>query len=315
MLNKKLLITGASGLVGTALLKNVRTKYLYEEIFCINSKECDLRNYDDVERKFKSLQIDYSCDCIHLAARVGGINANILNNVDFFNDNIKINMNVLNACHKFNVNKLLSFASTCVYPENAKLPYKEKDLHNGWPHNTNFGYAFAKRMLDIQSRTFRRQYKNNFIVAIPTNIYGPNDNFKLNEAHVIPDLIHKIFLAKQNKQDTITLWGNGTQKRDFIFSEDVANAILIIIEKYNDEEPINIATGKNVKIKEIVKLITNFFDYNGKILWSKEKSGIQKKPVDISKIKKLGWTNKVSLKEGIKETCNWFIKNYPNIRK
>jgi len=317
MLNCNLLITGASGLVGKSLLRKTKKSNLYNRIIWggVAGKRCDLRDRQEVEDEFKALKLDSTWDCIHLAARVGGLGANTLSNADFFSDNIRMNTNVIDLCHQFKVNKLLSFASTCVYPVSAIQPYREKSLHDGWPHNTNFGYAFSKRMLDIQSRAYRKQYGCNFIVAVPTNIYGPEDNFTLDKAHVIPDLIHKIYLAKKENRNEIELWGDGTQLRDFIFVDDVADAIITIMEKFNNEEPINIATGKDIPIKKIVKLIKKSIGYDGKIKWSKDNKGIQKKSVDISKITYLGWKPKTSIEDGIEKTCKWFVENYETIRK
>jgi len=315
MLNHSLLITGASGLVGKSLSKKIKEQNLYDRIFFVNSKMCDLRNEAYTQLLFYDYEVNTTWDCIHLAARVGGLGANTLSNADFFSDNIRMNTNIIDLCYKFKVNKLLSFASTCVYPVSATQPYKEKSLHDGWPHDTNFGYAFSKRMIDIQSRAYRNQYGCNFIVAVPTNIYGPEDNFTLDKAHVIPDLIHKIYLAKKENRSEIELWGDGTQLRDFIFVDDVANAIITIMEKFNDEEPINIATGKDIPIKKIAKLIKKSIGYDGKIKWSKDYKGIQKKSVDISKIINLGWKQKTSIEKGIMETCKWFVENYKIARK
>ncbi len=315
MLNYNLLITGASGLVGRSLSKKIQELNLYNEIVCFDSKRCDLRNRTEVEDEFRGLELGPTWDCIHLSARVGGLNANMLNNADFFSDNVLMNTNVLDFCHFLKIGKLLSFASTCVYPENAIQPYREYSLHDGWPHNTNFGYAFSKRMLDIQSRAYREQYGHNFVVAVPTNIYGPEDDFTLDKAHVIPDIIHKLYLANVQNKPEIELWGDGLQLRDFIYVDDISDAIITIMDKYNKKEPINIATGNDVTIKYVVQLIKSEIGYNGNIKWSNDKKGVHKKSVDNAKIKTLGWTQKISIEEGIKRTCKWFVEHYPNVRR
>lgn len=315
MLNYNLLITGASGLVGRSLSKKIQELNLYNEIVCFDSKRCDLRNRAEVEDEFRGFELGPTWDCIHLAARVGGINANINNQGQFFYDNIVMNTNVLEVARSVRVNKLISLASTCIYPNDCTLPLKEKDLHNGEPHFSNYGYAYAKRSLDIQSKAYRDQYDCNFIVVIPTNIFGANDNFNLENSHVIPGIIHKIFLAQKNKTEYVELWGDGNQERDFIFVDDLSRALILIMEKYNDREGINIATGQDVSIKEIAELIRKNIGYSGTIKWNQQNKGVQKKSVDITKLTNLGWKNEVSLEKGIEISCEWFIKNYPNIRK
>jgi GDP-L-fucose synthase len=315
MLNYNLLITGASGLVGKSLSRKIKELNLYNRVVCLDSKRCDLRNRAEVEDEFRGLELDSTWDCIHLAARVGGINANINNQGQFFYDNIVMNANILEVARSVRVNKLISLASTCIYPNDCTLPLKEKDLHNGEPHFSNYGYAYAKRSLDIQSKAYRDQYGCNFIVAIPTNIFGANDNFNLENSHVIPGIIHKIYLAQKNKTECVELWGDGNQERDFIFVDDLSRALILIMEKYNDREGINIATGQDVSIKEIAELIRKNIGYSGTIKWNQQNKGVQRKPVDITKLTNLGWKNEISLEKGIEISCEWFIKNYPNIRK
>jgi GDP-L-fucose synthase len=315
MLNHSLLITGASGLVGKSLSKKIKEQNLYDRIFFVNSKMCDLRNEAYTQLLFYDYEVNTTWDCIHLAARVGGLGANTLSNADFFSDNIRMNTNIIDLCHRYKVNKLLSFASTCAYPDKCQLPLKEKYLHQGEPHISNYGYAYSKRSLDIQSKAYRDQYGCNFIVAIPTNIYGVDDNFDLENSHVIPGIVHKIFLAHKNKNESVELWGDGNQERDFIFADDLSKALILIMSNYNDREAINIATGREISIKKIAELIRKNISYSGVINWNKQNKGVQRKPVDITKITNLGWKNETTVEKGIEIVCKWFLKTYPNIRK
>jgi GDP-L-fucose synthase len=309
-----IIITGSTGLIGSAL-----TKKLNKDKICTTSG--DLTECDSIYHQFQEFSIITkqnkleNSECYHLAARVGGLGDNMNHLGEFFTTNILINTNVLNAARMFNMKKLISMASTCIYPENAPQPYRESSLQDGWPHNSNYGYAFSKRMLDIQSRAYRDQYGCNFVVAVPTNVYGERDNYKLNDAHVIPDIIHKMYLAKTNKEPELKLWGDGSQLRDFILADDLCDALILIMEKYDDKEPINIASGIDTPIKYIVELIQKNMEYDGKIIWSGDKKGIQKKSVNIDKIMALGWKPKTSVEEGIKISCDYFISQYPNVRK
>jgi GDP-L-fucose synthase len=321
MNNKKTIITGSTGLIGSALTKKLSNNKLYvtsgdltdcQKIYQTFLEWSVIANGGICKNVFHKLE---EFDCFHLAARVGGVNANMSYLGEFFTSNILINTNVLNAARMFKVRKLISLASTCIYPENASQPLKECDLHNGWPHESNYGYAFAKRMLDIQSKAYRDQYGCNFIVAIPTNVFGLNDNFNLENSHVIPGMIHKIYLAKINKQPILELWGDGSQLRDFIFADDLCDALVLVMENYDDKEPINIASGIDISIKEIAELIQQNMEYDGKIIWSGDKTGIQKKSVNIDKITALGWKPKTNVQEGLRIVCEEFVSKYPNVRK
>jgi len=306
---KKAIITGSNGLVGKSLTK------LLTNVWPL-SRKWDLSSQEDTRSIFSTVMSDPALDyeIYHLAAKVGGVGANQNYLGDFFTQNILINTNVLEIAKKLKVKKLLSLASTCVYPKDAEQPLKEKDLHNGWPHETNYAYAFAKRMLHVQSMAYREQYGCNFVVAVPTNVFGPEDNFHLENAHAIPAIIHKIYLAKKNNQDSVELWGDGRQERDFIYVDDLSRALILVMEKYNDKEPINIATGKDVSIDYIVGIIVKSLKYTGKIKWSEQNKGIEKKSVDITKISKIGWEPKISIETGLEVTCNWFMTYYPKVR-
>lgn len=309
---KHYIITGSSGLVGTSLCRKLKFD-VNNFVMCMVSSKVDLRDDNQVNGAFETIIKDNDWRIFHLAARVGGIKANN-SFATFFRDNVLINTNVLHNAALYNVEKVVSLASTCVYPKDARQPLQEKDLHNGFPHDTNYAYAFAKRMIDIQSKAYRDSYKCNFVTAIPTNVYGLNDNFDLENSHVIPAIIHKVYLAKKNNQRFVELWGDGQALRDFIFSDDLSDALILIMEKYNDREAINIATGVDVTIEYVTSLIMKALNFHGGIIWNGELKGIDQKSTDITKIKSLGWEPKVKIEEGIQRVCEWFEKNYKDSR-
>jgi GDP-L-fucose synthase len=302
-----LLITGGTGMVGNAL------REISPNAFFVSSDNCDLTSESDTKYMFKHLK---PTKVIHLAAKVGGVKANMEQLGQFYTENIKINTNVLHYSMVYKVEKVLSLLSTCVYPDVVSYPLTEDQIHNGPPHESNFAYAYAKRMIDIQSRSYRKQYGCNFITAVPNNLFGEYDNFDLNNSHVIPAIIRKIYEAKHNKEDVV-LWGNGTSLREFTYSKDLAKILMFILEKYNSENPINIGNTNEYTIKQIAELIASKLQYDGKIIWDVSKpSGQFKKPSDNSKLIDLGWdkNNYTNLDISLTNTCNWFKLNYPNIR-
>ena len=304
----KILITGGTGMVGTAL-QNI----IPDAIF-IGSKHFDLRNEEEVSKMFTYYEPKY---VIHLAAKVGGIKSNMDNLGSFYYDNIKINTNVLEQSRIHKVEKVISLLSTCVYPENVEYPLTEDQIHNGEPHSSNFGYAYAKRMLDVQSRAYKKQYGCKFITVVPNNLFGENDNFDLENSHVIPALNRKIYDAKSKDKSEISLWGTGEPLREFTYSGDIAKILLLMLERYNGAEPRNIGNTDEYSIKEIANKISNILEYNGKILWDRSMpSGQYRKPSDNKKLLSLGWKKNdyTNFDEALKNTCKWYIINYPQVR-
>ena len=303
----KILVTGGSGMVGTALKK------ILPEAIYLASQDGDLRNEFDVAHIFK----EYKPQMVfHLAGKVGGVKANMDHLGDFFYDNILMNTNVLDACRQYNVKKVLSLLSTCVYPDDAKYPLSEEQIHNGIPHHTNFAYAHAKRMLDVQSRAYRIQHGCNFITAIPNNIFGLHDNFDLENSHVIPAIIRKVYEAKQKNEDVV-LWGDGKALREFTDAEDLAKILLFVMESYDDATSINVGNTNETSIKNTVETIANIFNFKGEIIWDISKpKGQYRKPMDNSKLIELGWDKNEfkSLSTSLEKTCRWFEKEYPNVR-
>ena len=303
----KILVTGGSGMVGTAL-KNI----LPEADF----PDRDELNLLDERQVFDYIRNGKYSSVIHLAAKVGGIKANTDYVGDFYTENSKMNINVLHSSMLCDVKKVVSLLSTCVYPDNVKYPITENQLHLGPPHSSNFGYAHAKRMLEVQSRAYRKQYGCDFVCAIPNNLYGENDNYHLENSHVIPALTRKIYEAKLHNKNKVEVWGNGSPLREFTYSGDIAN-ILVHILNNNTPELLNIGTIKEVSIQQLVNLLCEILEYDGEIFWNTEMpNGQHRKPSSNSLLIESGWDSKhyTQLKDGLKKTCDWFVNRYPIIR-
>ena len=305
----KILITGGTGMLGSAF-KDITTDH---ELVLLGSGDYDLIHYNATKRMFGDIKPDA---CIHLAAKVGGVKANTNFMAQFCTDNLAINNNVINAAHSCGVEKVLSLLSTCVYPDSANYPLTEPQIHEGEPHFSNFGYAYAKRMLDVLSRAFRQQYNCNFITAVPNNLFGENDNFDLENSHVIPSIIRKIHEANLGGKEVV-LWGDGSPLREFTYAKDLGQILLFLLDHYNGPHPINIGNINEISIKEVAQMISEILDFKGKIIWDTESpKGQHRKPSDNSRLIQLGWKkeNYTDFRKALTKTCKWFIINYPNIR-
>ncbi len=296
------LVTGGTGMVGSACKTVIP-----------NADFITRQQFHDLSYNIKNKNV------IHLAAKVGGVKANIDYMADFYHENSIINEKMLDYAHTGGAKKVVSLLSTCVYPDAPyiKYPLTENQLHLGPPHNSNFGYAYAKRMVDVMSRAYREQYGCNFVTAIPNNLYGENDNFDLENSHVIPALIRKVWEAKINNKNYIECWGDGSPLREFTYSKDIAKILLFLLENYNNPEPINIGNTREYSIKEVVEIICKQLEYDGEIVWQTDKpSGQHRKPSCNQRLLDLGWKeeNYTSLENGLKKTCDWFIMTYPNVR-
>ena len=308
-----ILVTGGSGLVGSAL-KTICHKYTNYEFVFISSKDCDLIDWNKTIDYFHKIKPNY---VIHLAACVGGLFKNMKYKVDMLEKNILINSNVLKACHQLQVKKLISCLSTCIFPDKTTYPINESMLHDGSPHFSNDAYAYAKRLLEIHSKAYQKQYNDNFICVIPTNIYGPNDNYNLDDGHVIPALIHKCFLSKQNNEPFV-ICGSGTPLRQFIYSKDLAKLFMWVLEEYNDKDNIilSVCEKDEVSIKDIGLLIAKKFNYENIIFDTSKSDGQYKKTADNAKLMNLiGNYDFTNINEGISKSIEWFILNYDNCRK
>jgi len=256
---------------------------------------------------------------IHLAAKVGGLQANLNSVGDFYFENHKLNQRLLESAKMAGSKKVVSLLSTCIYPDAQYITYPltEDQLHLGPPHHSNFGYAYAKRMVDVMSRAYRQQYGCNFITAIPNNLYGENDNFDLENSHVIPALMRKIWEAKINEKPSVECWGDGSPLREFTYSEDIAKILLFLLEEYEEEHPVNIGNTEEHSIKQVVEILCDLLEYGGKIVWNTAKpSGQFRKPSSNQKLLNLGWKEEwyTPLRIGLKKTCAWFKNSYPKVR-
>jgi GDP-L-fucose synthase len=267
----------------------------------------------DTKYLFKIHQPEY---VIHTAARVGGVGANMKANAEFFYDNVMMNTNVIEVCRVNNVKRAAFFLSTCVFPDKVEYPLTEEKIHLGPGHPSNYGYSYAKRMAEVQVRSYNDQYKTNYFCVIPCNIYGPGDNFSLENGHVIPSLIHKVYLAKQNNTD-LEVWGDGSPLREFIYSKDVARITEKLLYETNFTGNIIVSNSFEWSIKDVVGMICEIMDFKGNIVWLKDKpNGQLKKPSDNSKLHAwIGNPNFTPLVKGLEETIGWFETNYANVRK
>ena len=304
----KILITGGTGMVGSAF-ENIETEH---ELVQYGSQAYNLLREQDVCDMIYRSQPDA---IIHLAARVGGVKGNSDFVSDFFYENIQMNTNLLETARIYKVPKVLSLLSTCIYPDNPEYPLTEEQIHNGEPHQSNFGYAYAKRMLEVHSRAIRSQYGLKYITAVPNNIYGLKDNFDLENSHVIPAMIRKFHEAKIKNTDVV-LWGSGQPMREFTNSKDIAKALLLLLESYEGALPINIGSTAEISIKEVSQIISKEIGFTGKIIWDTSKpEGQLKKPSSNEKFLDMCpnfcYTD---LEDGLKETISWFKNNYPNVR-
>ena len=310
----KVLVTGGTGLVGSAI-KKIADNYDDYIFFFISSKNCDLTNYERTKELFERLRPQY---IIHLAANVGGLFKNMNNKVEMYEVNTLINLNVLKCAHLVGVKKCISCLSTCIFPDNTSYPINEEMLHNGPPHTSNDCYAYAKRMLEVHSMAYNQQYGDDFVCVIPTNIYGPHDNFNLEDAHVIPALIHKCHLAKEAGEDFVVR-GSGTPLRQFIYSEDLAILIMKVLEDYKENGSIILSVSEEdeVSIKDIAIEIAKAFNYEERIVFDTSYSdGQYKKTADNRKLKNLiGDYKFTGISEGIKKSVEWFLENYDSCRK
>lgn len=323
------LVTGGFGLVGSAIQSVCGADLKYKFTF-MSSSQCDLTDYDATLKYFQRVMPDA---VIHLAAAVGGLFKNMRCKVEMFENNMRINMNVLRASHAVGVSKVVSCLSTCIFPDEKTKhgPIDETMLHMGAPHSSNDAYAYAKRMLEVQSRCYREQHGRNYVCVIPTNIYGPSDNFNLDDAHVIPALIHKCYLAKQQGLPLVVA-GSGTPLRQFIYSRDLALLLIWTLEHYDatheDAEKvdgagtliISVDPEDEISIAEVVQHIAHAFDFDNDILYdASQPDGQFKKTADNTKFKNLyGYKPPMTMtpiKWGIKETVQWFVQHYNNARK
>ena len=300
-----ILVAGGSGLVGSAIMRAYEKTN--EDVIGISSKDLNLLDRDKTFKFIKEIKPSVVIDA---AAKVGGIGGNNNYPVEFLSENIRIQSNLMDAAHSSGVEKLLFLGSSCIYPRNCAQPIKEEYILTGELEETNSAYAIAKIAGIELIKSYRKEYGYSWITVMPTNLYGTKDNFDLETSHVIPALIRKIHDAKSNNLHEVVLWGTGSPIREFLHVDDLARAVLVCLEKYNDPQHINIGSGTEISIKNLALKISNQIGYDGEIIWDTNRpDGTPRKVLDATKIFKLGWKPNISLDQGIRSTIDWYLEN------
>jgi GDP-L-fucose synthase len=308
MLNKKskILVAGSNGMVGSSIVRNLESKG-YLNIIKGTRDDVDFTNQDETERYFCSEEPEY---VFIAAAKAGGIMANKKYPGQFIYDNLMIQSNIIDTSYNYGIKKLLFLGSSCIYPKYSNLPISENQLLSGPLEPSNDSYAIAKIAGIKMCQAYRKQYNFNAISLMPTNLYGPNDNFHLENSHVLPALLRKFHEAKESNCSNVECWGDGSAMREFLHVDDLAEACYICMQTYNESEHINVGTGEDVTIKELSETIVDIVGFSGKIDWDTSKpNGTPRKVLNVDKIKSLGWNPKVNLKDGIEKTYQWYKKN------
>lgn len=303
--SKRITITGASGFLGKHVVNEFK-KNGVNNLFLPSSKEYDLVEKEACKKVAKESDI-----IIHLAAKVGGIEANRLNPATFFYENLMMGVNLIEEARINNIEKFVCLGTVCAYPKFTPVPFKENDLWEGYPEETNAPYGLAKKMLLVQLQTYKEQYGFNGIYLLPVNLYGTHDSFDLTSSHVIPALIRKFVDAKENNLEKVEIWGSGNASREFLYVKDAAKGIFLATKKYNKTDPVNLGSGMEIKISDLALKIKELVGYSGEIYFNKEKpDGQPRRCLDISKAKKeFGFSATTLFEEGLKETINWWAQN------
>lgn len=304
--NSKIYVAGHRGLVGSAIVRNLKDKG-YTNIIGKTHIELDLMNQQAVRNFFEEEKPEY---VFLAAAKVGGIQANSTYPADFIYENLEIQNNVLKSAHDFKVTKLLFLGSSCIYPKMCPQPIKEEYLLSGYLEESNEAYAIAKIAGLKMCQFFKRQYADNFISCMPTNLYGPNDNFDLNNSHVMPALIRKFHEAKVNNQPVVEVWGSGKPLREFLYVDDMADACVFLMENYDGEEHVNVGKGEEMSIRGLAEMIKEVVGFDGELRFNSEKpDGTMRKLLDVCKLEDTGWKYTIELKEGVRMSYEWFKNN------
>ena len=300
-----ILVAGGTGLAGSAIIRELER--VDKKVIGISSKDVNLLDRAKTFSYIKDLKPNVIIDA---AAKVGGVGSNNAFPVEFLSQNLQIQSNLMDAAHEAKVEKFVFLGSSCIYPRNCAQPIKEDYLLTGELEQTNSAYAIAKIAGIELIKSYRKEYGYSWISVMPTNLYGPNDNFDLENSHVLPALIRKFVEAKRNNSPEVVLWGSGTPLREFLHVDDLAKAILVCLEKYDDSQQINIGSGDEISIKDLGQKIANLTGFTGKVVWdSNRPDGTPRKVLDSTKINKLGWKPSITLDEGIKSTVDWYIEH------
>ncbi|MFO0773574.1 MAG: GDP-L-fucose synthase [Nitrospiraceae bacterium] len=310
---QRVIVTGGAGFLGSFVVEGLRARGC-RDIVVPRSQDFDLVQMAAVERLYREVKPDM---VIHLAARVGGIGANQANPGRFLYDNLMMGAQLIEVGRQRGLKKFVALGTICAYPKFAPIPFKEDDIWNGYPEETNAPYGLAKKMMLAQSQAYRQQYGFNSIVLFPVNLYGPRDNFDLNTSHVIPALIRKCTEAKEQGKQEVVLWGDGTPTREFLYVEDAAEGILLAAERYEGDLPVNLGTGREITIRELATTIAQEVGFTGTLVWDTSKpNGQPRRCLDVQRAKALfGFTAAHSLESGIRKTVQWFNTNRQQIRE
>jgi len=310
--DKSVIVTGGAGFLGTFVVDKLRKRGV-AEIIIPRSRDYDLRDVDAIRRLLRDTLKRTASPAsnviiIHLAAHVGGIGANRAHPAEFFYDNLMMGVPLMHEAWKAGVGKFVALGTVCAYPKFTPVPFKEEDLWNGYPEETNAPYGLAKKMLLVQSQAYRQQYDFNSIFLLPVNLYGPGDNFDPESSHVIPALIRKCVEAKKRGDDHIVAWGDGSPTREFLYVEDAAEGILLATERYNDSQPVNLGSSYEIGIKDLLETIARLTGFEGKIVWDTLKpNGQPRRKLDVSKAEAFfGFRSKTTFETGLKRTIEWY---------
>jgi len=304
---KRVIVTGGAGFLGSHLLKEL-SNYNCEQIVVPKIEDFDLTKAEDIKRMYEQVKPH---TVIHLAAVVGGIGANLENPGKYFYDNLMMGVQLMEMARQYQVEKFTAIGTICAYPKFTPVPFKEDDLWIGYPEETNAPYGLAKKMLLVQSQAYRQQYGFNSIFLLPVNLYGPRDNFDPKSSHVIPALIKKCVESKEKGEKEIVVWGDGSPTREFLYAGDAARGIVLATQKYDGDQPVNLGSGREISIKDLVTLIARLTGFEGKIVWDKDKpNGQPRRCLDTSRAKALfDFESKTEFEQGLKETIAWYLKN------
>jgi GDP-L-fucose synthase len=304
LIGKRVVVTGGSGFLGSRVVRKLRERGC-RQIFVPRSKDYDLVQMESVQKLYPDAKPDI---VVHLAARVGGIGANMRNPGKFFYENLMMGVQLIEQGRLQGIEKFVAIGTICAYPKFTPVPFKEDDIWNGYPEETNAPYGLAKKMLLVQSQAYRQQYGFNAIYLLPVNLYGPGDNFDPEYSHVIPALIKKVFDAKEHGEKSIVAWGTGQASREFLYVDDAAEGIVLATEKYNKPDPVNLGAGFEISIRELVSLICELADFHGRIEWDTTKpDGQPRRRLDTSRAKQeFGFEAKTNLRDGLKKTIEWY---------
>ena len=310
--DKRVIVTGGSGFLGSFVVEKLQERGA-TDVFVPRSSEYDLRQPDEIKSMLRDCRADM---IIHLAALAGGIGANRARPAEFVYDNLMMGVPLMHQAWKQGVEKFVAVGSVCSYPKFTPLPFKEENLWDGYPEETNAPYGLAKKMLLVQSQAYRQQYGYNSIYLMPVNLFGPRDNFNLETSHVIPALIRKAVEAAERSDSELPVWGDGSPTREFLYVEDAADGIITAAEKYNGEQPVNLGSGYEISIKDLVEMIVRMTGFAGKLVWQTDKpNGQPRRGLDVTRAREyFGWSARVPFEEGIRRTIEWFKANRERIK-